>query len=138
MKTKRFIFAAAVLLTIGMLFAGCAKSGPSDWHHPQTFEESVLALPDSAATPEQLAFKEKLRDFAMKPGMIEIEGHRLVVKASEEDFNKQGIDPIYKKFLQMSLDETNDGAEQWLKDGLITEEDIPRMLREAQAEFGRK
>ena len=74
----------------------------------------------------------------MIPGMIEIEGHRLVVKASEEDFNKQGIDPIYKKYLQMSLDESNDGIEQWLKDSLITEEDIPKMLREAQAEFGKK
>ena len=137
MKTKTIIF-ATVLLTTGMLLAGCAKSGSSDWQHPATYQESVLALPDSATTPKQLAFKEKLRDFAMIPGMIEIEGHRLVVKASEEDFNKQGIDPIYKKYLQMSLDESNDGIEQWLKDSLITEEDIPRMLREAQAEFGKK
>ena len=137
MKTKTIIF-ATVLLTTGMLLTGCAKSGSSDWQHPATYQESVLALPDSATTPEQLAFKEKLRDFAMIPGMIEIEGHRLVVKASEEDFNKQGIDPIYKKYLQMSLDESNDGIEQWLKDSLITEEDIPKMLREAQAEFGKK
>ena len=132
------ILAAPLLVVVGMLFAGCAKNGTEGWRHPQTFEESVLAVADSLATPEQLALKEQLRDFAMAPGVTEIVEHRMVVVASEEDFEKQGIDPIYKKYLQKSLDETNDGVEQWLKDSLITEEDIPRMLREAQAEFGKK
>ena len=134
MKLKNII----ALAFISLLFAGCGQSRQGDWRHPQTFEESVLAVFDSLATPEQLALKEKLRDFAMTPGITEIRGHRMVIVASEEDFEKQDIDPIYRKFLQMTLDETNDGVEQWLKDSLITEEDIPKMLREAQAEFGKK
>ena len=136
MKLKAFTIAATVICAA--LCLSCANKEKSDWQHPATYQESVLAVFDSLATPEQLAFKEKLRDFVMTPGMIKIEGNRLILVASEEDFTKQGIDPVYKQFMQESLDETNDGMEQWLKDSLITEEDIPRMLREAQEEFGKK
>lgn len=126
------------IVIVGLLFAGCTKSKQEDWLHPTTYQESVLALLDSVATPEQLAFKKKLHDFVLAPGNTKLDGHRMIVVATDEDFNKNGIDVCYREYLQESLDETNNGIEEMLKDSIIKEEDIPRMFQEAQNEVGKK
>ncbi len=124
-----------VILISGM--SGCInpqeKQESVQWDGPQHILESVLAVPDSVATPEQLALKQALGDIVWE--YMIVKNNRLVLTADRAVFIERGIPPSYFDICQTSVEEMNDGLDRWEKESglrIDLKEDLERAKKERE------
>ena len=100
-------------------------------YNPKSLKESVWTVPDSVATPEQLAMKKKLNEAIWD--CVQVKDNRLVLAVEKDYFTKNGIPEIYYDFFIESLKETNDGLDKWEKDGMKL--NVDSLFQSAKKEY---
>lgn len=98
---------------------------------------NVLTIPDSVASPEQLAEKERIIGFFLNEKVMQCRDGRIELIADSSMFNKNDIDIRYMSYCQEQLEETNEGSVRMLNDGTIPQDSFPGLVEKAFREAQR-
>ena len=103
-----------------VLLAGCnhtANKTISHEEYQELLKQTILLIPDSLLTKEQLQLKIKVLDFMNQHTYIENNCQKLSV--GKESFEKEGIPAFYYDVIQYQMKETNECAKECIESGDI-------------------
>ena len=106
------------LLFLLLSFVGCTK--PSDTslssdEYQKLLKQTILPIPDSTLTKEQIELKIKLFDVLNEKMYVEDNCQKLSV--GKDEFEKRGIPPLYYDVILYQMEETNLVVKKWLGEG---------------------
>ena len=122
-----------IALFIGiLLFIGCTpqnenKLSPSEYQ--ALLEQTVLPIPDSALTAEQMEIKIKLLDICHTHICIEGNGQKLSV--GKDLFEKEGLPAIYYNVLQYQIEESNEAIKKWMAEDEVFHDHFSRLNQDS-------
>lgn len=91
------------------------NDGSLAWKNPKTIEESVLVISDDSATIEQKMLKEKLERLVYEN--VDVVDNQLILKIDAGYWKEHDISPAYETIVKQSLEETNRGIKEFMKNG---------------------
>ncbi len=104
------------------------------WKNPKTIKESVLVISDDSATIEQKMLKEKLKRLVYEN--VDVVNNQLVLKVEAGYWQKHDISPAYEAILKQSLEETNRGLKEFMKNGWLEDDfDIKKSFLRSKEEY---
>lgn len=118
-------------IVIILAFACIACTKPSndiisESEYKDLLQQTILVLPDSSLTTEQIELKIKLCDLLFQ--YTDIENNCLKLSADKSKFEQEGIPNIYYNIIKYQLKETSIGIKMLLKEfpgkSLNIEEDL--------------
>lgn len=128
---------------LGVMLASCTEQSrePVD-----LWSDTVLAIPDWEATPEEKAMKEAFHEILMEK--VQVEGKKLILTVDKDYFLEKGLPEEYYDKMLKGLEMTektrakqNKALRKMIKDGLMDidedEADIYILFQQAQEEYRR-
>ena len=109
-----------IIIFIAVSFIGCTLSPNTSLtskEYQKLIEQTILAIPDSALTTEQIELKIKLLDVLNEEIYIEDNCQKLSV--GKDDFEKRGIPSLYYDVILYQIEETNQTVKKWTEEGDI-------------------
>lgn len=109
-----------LILFIITLFIGCNNTSNNSLsfdEYQELLEQTILPIPDSLLTKEQLQLKIKVLDFINLHTYIENNCQKLSV--GKESFEKEGIPAFYYDVILYQMKETNECVKEWIESGDI-------------------
>ena len=107
---KNLIF----LLVLVVLYACDANTNSTNDQTPKSWKETVMAIPDDQATPDELKLKNKMLEVLGE--VIAVNNNRLVITADKKFFTSQGIPEAYYDLLEADFEETNRALEKMVSE----------------------
>lgn len=92
---------------------------------------NVCTIPDSFATAEQLAEKERLIGFLYNENVMQFRNGRIEIIADSDLFYKNNVDIRYMAYFREQVEETNRGIDRMLKEGTIPKDSFPKIIETA-------
>lgn len=86
----------------------------SESEYKELLQQTILVLPDSSLTTEQIELKIKLCDLLFQHTYIE--NNCLKLSADKSKFEQEGIPNIYYDIIKYQLEETSTGIKMLLKE----------------------
>lgn len=109
----KIIFFVAVFLT------GCRCTSSSlqlsSNEYQELLKQTILPIPDSTLTKEQIELKIKLFDVLNEKIYVEDNCQKLSV--GKDEFEKRGIPSLYYDVILYQIEETNLAVKKWLGEG---------------------
>ena len=105
-----------VLLYLSICFAllACNAQNNSDLEqNPKSWAETVMAIPDDKATPDELKVKNAMLGVIRES--IAVEDNQFVLTLDKKHFKNCGIPEVYYDLLEKELIETNRALETMMK-----------------------
>lgn len=97
------------LLLLCVLMMSCTSHGTlASWEQPESFEESVFAIPDSLLTTDQRELLERISRYRSTEGVVWFEHGREMILQDTALIVSCGVDPSYLKMMQMQADLRSD------------------------------
>lgn len=100
-----------------VLCACGANTNPTAEQAPKSWKETVMAIPDDQATPDELKLKNKM--FEVMSEVIAVKNNGLVITVDKKYFTSQGIPEAYYDLLEAEFEETNRALEK-----MVSEQDV--------------
>ena len=120
-------------LFIGIiLFIGCtpqSEKGLSPSEYQALLEQTVLPIPDSALTAEQMEVKIKLLDIIYTHICIEDNCQKLPV--GKDLFEKEGLPAIYYDVTQYQIEESNEAIKKWMAEDEVFHDHFSRLNQDS-------
>ena len=104
-----------LILFIVTLFIGCNNKPLSSDEYQELLKQTILPIPDSLLTKEQLQLKIKLLDLFNQH--ISVENNCQKLSIEKKHLEKEGIPTIYYDVLQYQVKETNRCIKEWIESG---------------------
>lgn len=106
------------ILSVGLVLiaVGCRNQQCSDKSDSViSFRESVVNIPDSVATAEQLVLKKKIENLICTK--IQVENNRLNLAVGKDYFTARDIPSGYYYWIVEELEQTNTVIDKWEAEG---------------------
>ena len=130
-----------VFLILVILFYGCKERVTTgNWREPNTYKESLLVMPDSILTKEQIELKKKIRLIFIKD--LEVRDQKYHFRVDSSVFQRNNVSYKYIDMLLYDCDIQNKNIEAMIKEvesrGLTfppLEEAVNKLKEEIKAEL---
>ena len=105
-------------------------SGDS-WRNPKTLSESVLVIPDSLASSEQLSLKQSIQSLFAGGKHLEMHGGKLTLLVDADTLKEYGIPSSYLGIIEESIEQTSNSLSEWIEEGTVTPELLDSIFLES-------
>ena len=107
---KNLIF----LLVLVVLYACDVNTNSTNDQTPKSWAETVMAIPDDMATPDELKLKNTVLKVIGEG--VAVENNQFVLTLDKKHFKNCGIPEVYYDLLEKELIETNRALETMMKE----------------------
>ena len=108
-----------IIIFVAVLLTGCRCTSSSlqlsSNEYQELLKQTILPIPDSTLTKEQIEFKIKLLDVLNEKIYVEDNCQRLSV--GKDELEKRGIPSLYYDVILYQMEENNETVKKWSEEG---------------------